>query len=222
MSKGHSQNYYQYFKGKLLSNKWIALIVLAATVVLAVVNFYDEVSNMYGTLFPNRVNVVFSLSYSALSSDDTVVLEQDNNVKAVSNFNPDSGTAMLETEEGIYQVYVEIDGQRISCGTRELKRDQTTGPMSLELEFSVEGQVRNGTGDALPDFRVAILRQTYTTRDDGRFLLDNLPMQKSYDIVAYSTMSDHPITRNDPYRGTVLNVSWANPVNYNIEISEIR
>lgn len=208
--KKDGKTYYERLRERLYDNRVVAWLVLTAGAVLAIVKFYGELTHAVDKVWKETGTVQFSTQHVPLIERGTVEVQRNSHAVQVVGFN-----APVDMELGSYRAAAHIDSRVL------LQRPFSVRPEKSEVvfsaQFAVKGIVVDGLGRPLSDVVVKINDRSARTRNDGLFVLDNLPMQRIYEIVAYPE-SGGMFSVQRPWTGTVYNGNWDTTVTQNIAL----
>lgn len=206
-----NRTYYERLKRRLYDNRLIAWLVLVAVVSLAVINYYNEFRAALDRAWKATGTVEFTSHHAPLIERGTVEIRQDSRAVHVVDFN-----APVSIEIGPYNAAAHIDNRVLLHQAFQVST--TKSKIVFDAKFAVKGIVVNGQGHPLANVIVTIDDRSSRTKNDGVFVLDNLPMQRTYDIRAYAERGG-AFTSRRPWMGTVYNGNWDLTVTQNIALA---
>ncbi len=211
MSNHNNQTYYERLKNKLLNIKPVAWIVLIAIIVLAVVNYYNELLDALRKAWPEKGVVLFTTPHVPLRKHGMVEIKKNSHRIHVTNFD-----APVHIELGAYKAAAHIDSRTLLSKPFMVRREENV--IAFDARFAVKGIVVNGRGRPLTNVIVKVNDRSMETKNDGRFIIDSLPMQRKYDIEAYLERGNNVFSPDKPWTGTVYNANWDIVMIHNIDL----
>jgi len=208
------KTFYEKLKQGWQNNRIIASFVFLAVVFLAILSYINELKTVVNEIWEPKGKVQFSTPYEILNSRGTVEIAKNQERIKVVQFNE-----FFDLSIGEYEAQVHIDNRTILPRPFSLLEEQEK-IVSFDDTFSVIGIVVNGNGKPIRGVNVSIGNKTARTKNDGIFVLEHLPMQRKYDLIAYEGESNMTFTKSNPWEGTVYNGNWDLEVRYNIDYVE--
>lgn len=208
--KKDDKTYYERLRQRLYDNRYIAWTVLVATVGLAALKLYNELTTEVHKAWKETGTVRFSTPHTPLIERGKVAIQRNAHAVSVVGFN-----APVTIELGSYHAAAHIDSRVLL--QQPFMVQAAESEVVFDAQFAVKGIVVNGQGRPLPNVVVKINDRSAKTKSDGLFVLDHLPMQRIYDIVAYPDTGG-AFSSQHPWTGTVYNGNWDITVTQNIAL----
>ena len=208
--KKEDKTYYERLWQKLYDNRYVAWTVLIAVVILGALKFYNELTSAVHETWKETGTVRFSTPHAPLIERGKVAIQRNSHAVSVVGFN-----APVTMELGSYHAAAHIDSRVLL--QQPFMVQPAENEVVFDARFAVKGIVVNGQGRPLPNVVVTISDRSAKTKNDGLFVLDNLPMQRIYDIVAYPDAGG-AFSSQHPWTGTVYNGNWDTTVTQNIAL----
>lgn len=208
--KKDDKTYYERLRQRLYDNRYVAWTVLIAGAVLAALKFYNELTGAVHQAWKETGTVRFSTQHVPLIERGKVEVRRNSHAVNVVGFN-----APVTMELGSYHAAAHIDSRVLL--QQPFMVQPAENEVVFDARFAVKGIVVNGQGRPLANVVVTINDRRAKTKNDGLFVLDNLPMQRIYDIVAYPD-SGGAFSSQHPWTGTVYNGNWDITVTQNIAL----
>lgn len=209
--KHDDKSYYDSLRQRLLNFRPVAWLVLVAVVSLGVIKYYNELTTAIGQAWKETGIVRFTTTHAPLLERGKVEIQQDSHAVSVAGFD-----APLKIARGSYSAAAHIDNRVLLRQPFMVQAPQND--VDFHAQFAVTGVVVNGQGRPLANIVVRINGRRARTGNDGQFVLDDLPMQRTYDIQAWPASGGGGFSAQRPWTGTVYNGNWDTTVIQNIAL----
>jgi hypothetical protein len=204
---------YDEYKQFILNNRWIAVIVLVVVCLGGIFAFYEKLTvflDKMGQRY-SKGEVRFSTPHEPLHQRGRVSIRRDSQMVHVVGFD-----TSVRVTYGCYNAAAHIDNRVLLEQPFEVQGKRLD--VVFQTRFAVKGIVADGRGRPLPNVIVRIGGRQVKTKHNGFFILDDLPMQRVYEIEAYPDIGNPRFNASHPWTGTVYNGNWETTVTQNIAL----
>jgi hypothetical protein len=148
-----------------------------------------------------RLPVTFLSRHDILAKEGRVAVNKDGLVVKHVAFETET-----PLPRGLYEAEPVLDYKTLP--RKEFTADGENKEVRLDYEFSVSGLVADRSQTPIAGVLVKINSKTCRTGNDGEYQIDDLPMLRSYEVVAFADQPDGPFTATRPWHGTARNRDW--------------